>query len=414
MNIFRDSAKLILLLLPFVLLSQNHDQSIRSEYYAHLPFWESPYQPFKLASPITKVEAKKRIHAQVDYDVNNRVIATHIKIGNHYKDYEGFLGNIYINAPLTRVNYEGEKERHSFYDRFGNRIKVQGNVYQKVYSKDEYGRNTELIFLDSEGNETVDQIGVKSYKWIHQNDGSIIEERLDKEGVIVPLRGYFDLERTRMIFDNQGYFGTLQNVDQKGNIINTKNGVAVFNYYYDQQGRFDKWEVYDDNGKKAIGPSNTAGEKNTHYQYNLEDIIFFDTKENPATHWSGAERWHFEVDKYGNNLFLEFQDNTGNPMNAKNGYSKFTWEWSKDGRFLITEAYFDKDGVPTVHKQLGIHKLVYKRNKKGSITSRTYYNVNGNIANRKDGIAIIRISYDKNNMEIKREYYDKNEKKLDK
>lgn len=415
MILIKNTVKLITLLLIVSLgHNQNYNESFRSEYYAVLPFWESPYQPFKLAVPMTKGEAEKRIHVQVDYDSYNRIIASHVKIGKNYKDYEGFFGNLYINAPLTRVTYNGDKELHRFYDRHGNRINVQGNVFEKVYTKDRYGRNTRLIFFDSNKNETVDQIGVKSYNWIHQKDGSIIEERLNEKNEIVPLRGHFDLKRTRMIFDHQGYFKTLQNIDQEGNIINTKNGVAAFHYYYDQQGRFYRWEVYDEKGEKAIGPSSTSGEQNTFYTYDLENILFFDVNGDPATHWSGAERWHFEVDKYGNRILLEFQDSKGNPMNATNGFSKYLWKWSEDGRFLLSEAFFDKEGKPVIHKQTGVHSTVYIRNKEGMVISKVCYDIRGKIANRKDGIAMVKIHYDKKNKELKRVYYDKNKRKIEK
>lgn len=405
---------LLFLLFSTITIAQVELHSFRSEYYAHLPFWESPYQPFKLASPITQEIARKRIHAQVDYDSNNRIIATHIKIGKHYKEFEGFFGNVYINAPLTTISYESKRELHRFYDRFGNQISIQGNVYQKVYDKDGHGRNVKLTFLDIQGKETVDQSGVKSYNWTHQDDGSIIEERFNEKGEIVPLRGYFDLERIRMTFDDQGYFGVLQNIDKGGNLVNTKNGVAVFKYYYDRQGRFDRWEVYDKDGNKALGPSNTAGEQNTHYQYELENIIFFDTKGGPATHWSGAQRWHFDIDQYGNFTSLEFQNPKGNPMNANNNYSKSVWNWSSDGRYMTDEAFFDKEGKPAGHKQLGVHKILYKRNDKGLLVRITYLNVHGDIANRVDGVAIVKIDYDKNNLESERNYYDKNHNKLKK
>ncbi len=355
------------------------EHSVKTNYYAHLPFWESPYQPFKGASPITKAEADERIHLQFDYDKDNRIVAVHVKLGEHYKEFEGFFGNLYINAPLTKVFYDENEERHSFYDRFGNQTTVQGQVFTKVYEKDAHGRNIKLSFLNESGETTVDMFGVQHYFWLHQADGSIIEERLDAKGDIVPLRGQFELLRTRMFFDNQGYFKTLQNIDDNGNMVNTKNGVAQFHYYYDKQGRFDRWEVYDASGNKVIGPSNTSGEQNIHDQYDLKNIVFFDTKGNPATHWSGAQIWHFEVDHFGNRIALEFQDANGKPMNAYNDYAKRVWEWSSDGRFLLSESYFDEKGQPINHKLTGIHKIIHSRNKQGVIIGSKNYDANNNL-----------------------------------
>jgi len=343
-------------------------------FFANLPFWESPYVPFKGACPITAAEASKRVHLKLDYDKDNRVIAAHIKIGDHYKEFEGFFGNLYINAPLTKVSYHNNLELHDFYDRFGSRTTVQGNIYQKVYEKDEHGRNILLSFLDSKGAHTTDMFGVQEYRWSHQQDGGIIEERLDSKGKIVPLRGDFVLGRTKMYFNDQGYFGTLQNVDEKGRITNTSSGVAQYAYYYDAQGRFQRWEVYDANGERTRGPSHTSGEQNTFHGYDLENIIFFDASGHPATHWSGAQIWHFEVDRFGNRVLLEFRDGDGKPMNANNNYARRTWEWSEDGRHLLSETYFDKDGNPAEHKGTGIHKINYIRDAQGRVVDSKTFN----------------------------------------
>ncbi|MBR9914427.1 MAG: hypothetical protein GYB32_06300 [Algicola sp.] len=351
----------------------------REAYYAHLPFWESPYLPFKGACPITKTEASKRIHLQFDYNKDNRIVAVHVKLGKHYKEFEGFFGNLYINAPLTKIIHDSNKEYHSFYDRFENQTSVQGNIFTKLYEKDDHGRNIKLSFLNEAGEATVDMFGVQHYIWLHQTDGSIIEERLDKDGNIVPLRGQFELKRTKMVFDEQGYFRMLQNIDDTGKTVNTQNGVAQFHYYYDKQGRFDRWEVYDASGNKVIGPSNTSGEQNIHYQYDLKSIVFFGTQGNPAIHWSGAQVWHFEVDHFGNRTALEFQDATGKPMNANNDYAKRVWEWSNDGRFLVSESYFDENGQPVNQKQTGVHKISHSRNKQGVIVSSKRYDAKNNL-----------------------------------
>jgi hypothetical protein len=368
---------LILMLVSFNFLKAQ--DIFREVYYAHLPFWESPYQPFKGAFQITKDEASKRIHLKFDYDKDNRIVAVHVKLGEHYKEFEGFFGNLYINAPLTKVVYDEDKEYHSFYDRFGKQTTVQSHVHTKVYEKDSNGKNIKLSFLNEAEETTVDMFGVQHYIWLHQTDGSIIEERLDAKGDIVPLRFQFELQRTRMLFDDQGYFKILQNIDDNGNMVNTENGVAQYHYYYDEQGRFDRWEVYDASGNKAIGPSNTSGEQNIHYQYDLKDIVFFDSNGNPATHWSGAQIWHFEVDRFGNRIALEFQDASGKPMNANSDYAKRIWEWSKDGRFLLSESYFDEKGQPVNHKLTGIHKIIHSRNKQGVIVSSKRYDTNHNL-----------------------------------
>ena len=380
---------------------------MRSEYYAVLPFWESPYIPFKGAVPIPEDVAKERIHLQLDYDDRNRVTAAHVKIGMHYKEFEGRFGNLYINAPLTRITYHGNKETHTFFDRFNNQIQVQGNIYTKVYEKDERGRNVKLTFWDEEGNVAVDWYGNATYDWIHEPDGSIIEERRNPEGEITPLRGQFQFLRTRMTFGYDGYFSLLQNIDGQGQLVNAECGASTLRYFYDGQGRFLRWEVYDKNGNKATGPSHTSGEENTFYEYDLQDIIFFDGEGNPAMHWSGCERWHFDIDQFGNRISLIHQDRNGKPMNASRGYAETKMNFSDDGRFLLSQSHFDSDGEHTIHRDYGYHKIEYIRDQSGLILSINYLGTDGTPVERKDsGISTIKNEWDNNQKFIKSTAYD--------
>ncbi len=400
---------LLILAFLFACHSVKGQKVQRSEYYAVLPFWESPYLPFKGACPITKEKALKRIHLQLDYDTENRVVFSHVKMGEHYKDFEGFFGHLYINAPLTKVSYDAKKEVHSFFDRFGNQISVMGNVYRKIYQKDDYGRNTRLTFEDKNGDPAEDLFGNRVYDWQHEKDGSIIETRKNRTGALTALRGDFQLMRTRMMFGQGGYFSLLQNIDDNGNIIPTESGATTLNYYYDTLGRFSRWEVYDASGKATSGPSHTAGEQNTFYDYDLKDIIFFDDQGLPAVHWSGAERWHFETDTFGNRTSLTYQNNAQKPMHANNGFAQIRFHWSKDGRFLLAQEYYDEEGNKTRHKALGIHSIVYFRDERGLITAIKYEDEKGNPQSRADnGVFSVEYEYDVKGALVSRKRFDKN------
>lgn len=375
--------------------AQTVDKPHRSAYFAVLPFWESPYQPFRGACPISEAAARDRVYLKLDYNDHNQVTAAHVMIGDVYKDYEGFFGHLYINAPLTSVSYQDSTEHHHFFDRLGNQISVMGQVYTKVYAKDAYGRITELIFLDADGAPTVDNYGVQSYRWHHEADGSVIEIRRDTSGEIVPLRGQFQFLRTRIIFGADGYPALLQNINIQGQLVNAACGAATLRYFYDSQGRFKRWEVYDQEGRPARGPSHTGGEENTFYRYDLQDIIFFSPAGAPTLHWSGAERWHFEIDDFGNRTSLIYQSHDGQAMIANNGYAQIRYRWSPDGRFLQSQAYFDASGAPAQHARTGIHQISYQRDERGLILETNYRDEQGAITERKDnGVARTLRTYD--------------------
>ena len=394
---------LILTLFTEEVNSQNY---VRSEFFAVLPFWESPYIPFKGACPITEAEAMKRVHLKIDYDEENRVTTVHVKIGVHYKEFEGFFGHLYINAPLTKVEYANNKEVHSFFDRFGNSMAVMENVYQKVYEKDSMGRNVQLTFKNKAGAATSDAFGNMIYKWHHQSDGSIVEIRKDMDGNLTPLRGSFQFKRTKMVFGPGGYFGILHNVNEKGELINTESGISSFKYYYDSKGRFLRWEVYDKNGSLGLGPSNTAGETNSFYQYDLMDISFFNAELEPAQHWSGAERWHFDVDRFGNRTTLTYQSSDRSPINANRGYAKVQYKWSNNGRFLLSQSYYDESGLKTQNSTTGVHEIRYLRNELGQINEIKYLNEHGESTNRLDnGICGIRQEFNSDGVLISSKPY---------
>lgn len=371
MSIMR-SISLTLIILSFFLGEESHAQSRRSEYYAGIPFWESQMQPFKGEVPLTKQAAKERIHFRLDYDSLNRVVQSNVMIGDHLKAFEGY-SKLFIDAPLIKVTYPKGQEVHTFFNHYEEPISVMNGVFTKVFEKDTLGRNTSLIFLDDHGNQTEDYFGYVRYTWTHSADGSIIEERFSSDGTPGPLRGGFQFIRTRIIYGMDGYPHILQNIDSTGALINSPSGAATFKYYYDQQGRFDRWEVYDKEGNPAVGPSHTSGEQNIHYGYDLNEIRFFDRQRMPVKHWSGAERWVMEYDRYGNRTVRAFQTSEGALMNGYDGYAQHIYSWSGDGRWLQSEHYLDANGVPVNHERAQWSKKEYKRDAEGRVLATSVY-----------------------------------------
>ena len=106
----------------------------------------------------------------------------------------------HVNAPLTIVQYEENREIHSFFDHLQKRITVMNDVFIKVYEKDQFGRNIRLTFEDSLGNAASDYFGYHRYEWSHEANGSITEERFTPDGKPGPLRGSFHFMKTRCYF----------------------------------------------------------------------------------------------------------------------------------------------------------------------------------------------------------------------
>jgi len=384
------------ILLSLVLSTGIEAQDIsRSEYYAGMPFWESPIVPFQGEYPLTKTEAEKRINIKFDYDTQNRITQVSVRVGDQLKPFEGFFGNLYINAPLTRITYGEREELHHFFDIQDNQITVLNGVYEKVYTKDRYGRNTSLTYRTEKGDAAADQFGIQQFEWIYEKDGSVTELRTDTDGEIVPLRGDFQFLRTRITYGPDGQVNMLQNIDDEGKLVNAACGASTLKYFYDQYGRFERWEVYNKDGQVAIGPSSTAGEYNVFEGIELAGIVFFNELGNPATHWSGAERWGFAYDQFGNRTSLLYLDSEGAPKLANRGYAGVQYEWDAQGRFLNAQTYTGVDGKPMNHPSLGFATIKYKHDENGLLIETAYFDAAGELTNRKDNkIATVKYVYD--------------------
>lgn len=403
----RQTAAFILLIVLFLQVRLSAQEIARTEYYAGMPFWESPIVPFRGEYQITEEQAEKRINLKLDYDGQNRITQASVRLGNQLKSFEGFFGNLYINAPRTKVIYDERGSRHHFYDILGNRISVQTTVYEKRYETDKYGRNVRLTYLDRDGNQTEDQFGNRSFEWQYNADGSVTEVRLSKDGEIVPLRGDFEFLRTRITFGPDGHVNQLQNIDESGQLVNAKCGASTLKYFYDEFGRFLRWEVYDKEGQAARGPSHTAGEYNTFVGYELGDIIFFDEQGKPATHWSGAEKWRFTCDKFGNRTSLKYLDANNNSINGNRGYAGMTYKWDLSGKFLEQQTYINTMGQPMNHPELGYATVEYVHDARGLVTEIKYKDQKWLlVANRKNNVSITRHTYNDKGVLTSTQYFD--------
>ena len=360
-----------LFLFILLLSSAANAQVHRYEYYGDLPFWESPVQAFRGQTPLTLEQSKTRGHARVGYDQLNRIVEIQARQGESFKQFSRGFGNLYVHAVDTRISYSDEMEVHSFYDHLGNRIEVLGQVWEKRYTKDKYGRNIRLNFVNKAGDKIDNRFGYSHYEWAYPGDGSVVENRFNLEGEAKPHRPGFEFMRIRMVFDADGHLRLMQNVDDKLQPVASKSGAAQYRYFYNSFGAFDRWEVLDEQGKPALGPTGTAGEQYTYNHLGWTKIAFFDQQLKPTKHASGAVNWHAEYDDFGNMTARWFTDEKGQAISGRYGFHKVRYHYDKKGLQQIRQEYYDVnekitnniDGVATVHfKRHEDGRLMEKRN----------------------------------------------------
>jgi hypothetical protein len=362
----------------------------RHEYFAEFPFWESPVQPFKFASPLTKKDAQQRIHVQVGYDRQNRIIDIQTRQGDHFKSLGNFFSALYVHAVHTKVTYLGKKEIHRFYNKLGNRVTAWGNVWEKVYTKDQKKLYTKMEVFDRSNKPVNNSWGIANYTWQHQIDGSIVEERHSLKGELQTHRPGFEFERIRLHFDENGHLRLMQNIDDNHQLVAAKSGASQYAYFYDTSGAFERWEIFNSKDEPSVGPSNTAGEYYTRFADGSKLISFFNKTGGPAIHWSGAVHWKITRDDQGNILDLIYFDDKNQPANGNLGFAKIAYRWDEEGVNLDSKTFIDPMNQPTVHKD-GYSTTKFTYTKQGLLKEQGFYDLeNKLVVSSYEKAAIIR------------------------
>ena len=373
----------------------------RTAYFADFPFWESPIQPVKFEVPLGMEEAKGRIHVKVEYDAADRIVDMQVRQGDDFKELGNSYGAMYVHAVHTTIAYSDGKETHQFFNRFGHQIFAWGKVWQKVYTKDAKGRFTKLEFFDLDGKPVENSWGILRYEWEHQLDGSVIEVRLNKDGDIQPHRPGWEFKRIRLVFGSDGHLSTMQNIDDKGQLLQSASGAAQYSYYYESMGKFQRWEIYDTNGKPALGPTKTAGEFYTHDRTAGKKITFFDQEGRLTVHHSGATHWQIINDQYGNMIERSFYDQNDKSINGQYGYAKLVQIWDHKGKQIVSKKLFDQKNKPAAHID-GYHKIQFIYDDRGLLKEQRFMDLDGElIVSAYEKAAIMVYEYDAHGSRIK-------------
>ena len=383
----------------------SHAKPARYEYYAGFPFWESPIQPFVGETPLTEVQAKTRKHLRVGYDKHNRIIQVQRRLGDQFKEVEGREYELYLHQVHTQIQYEGNIAKHTFYDSFGNQVKVWGDVWTKVYESDEHGRFVKLSFTDENDKAIENSWGIAFYQWKHTADGGVIEERFGFDKQLKAHRRGFEFMRIKLFFASNGHLSLMQNIDESGNMIASASGAAQYRYFYDSLGRFKRWEIYDAKGIPAKGPTGTGGEFYDIDPKGYRRISFFNPEGNPDKHASDAVYWRRKYDEYGNVVELWFTDVNDNPIvcsQSYGGYARVRYIWDDAGLRLKRTEYLDVNGKLMLNAD-GIAQVYYDRHDNGLLKTIRYADTNGtNVKHSYFNVLSYQLIYDDSNKLVER------------
>jgi len=209
----------------------------------------------------------------------------------------------------------------------------------------------------------------------------------------------------------------MQNIDEKGVLVENNSGVAQDKLLFDKEGRWLGWNVL--NAKNQVhrgnGP-NVAKGINIPDQYGYETSIRYEDIDgssiiNSHGFW-GSKRFY---DNYGNYKYTQFIDSLGNPgINEQAGYCYAVYTWDDKGFNLLKIELLDVNKQPIIHKKRGYAIIEYEYNVFDNITKISYLGQNGEKINRKDnGVSYIIRNYNENHTLKKSNSYKKSNEILD-
>lgn len=381
-SIFAKGVVLRASLAAGVLLSMSASQDAaakphHTDYCFDVVFRETPYADIACASHTRAEYIGEAKHFELDYDDAGRLIEVRYVQKNNLRNYAGR----FVRAPKTRISFKDGAETRIYFNEYGHRTVVSGDVYETRIDLAPNGDRRSLTFFDVDGAPTENDFAIAKYSWVTEPDGDVIEKRYRLDGSLQRNRPGFGYFVTRFSYDARGLLRRMTNLGEAGETATEDDaGIVATQIQYDRNNRFTRWTnlAHDDAPKRGMSgiaeiryePSRFAGE---------QIAYFIDADGSPQkTRW-GAHIVDYEFDDYGNETLRRFLGVNNDPINANNGVGRIVSQWTEDGAYLKSRFYFDKDGAPAGVSDANIHERRTEFDTAGRPSKSVFYSLSGDI-----------------------------------
>ena len=370
------------------------------ERYAQLPFRETPFADIEGIHPLSEEQARTIKHFVLERDALGRVTEVSFRQGEAVVPLN-ISTNAVTHAPHIRIAYAGDSEIRLFFDAKGNPALANG-VFREIYTLDEAGNRTSLVFEDFDGNRTASDWGIFEYRWAVDRRGTVTEQRFDRGGTPAPIRPGFPFYCVKLHYDQRGYLALMENYgpDCEQLTLNELNG-AQDKLEYDRLGNMVAWNVYDDWERRSKGNGPGVARGVMEHDETGHTVREYYEDENGRI-MANSYGWTDTVatfDEHGNMTSRFNHDASGKRIdNPSLGFSGYTMSYDADGLRRVSMAYYDAEGEPAVHAMRGYHSVRTAYDPAGNRARVTFRSADGGLVNRLDScVAERRWSYDDRN-----------------
>ena len=253
--------KLVLLCITMALISfegaviadeAGKSKIVSSKFFRHIMFRETPFASYRGIYPVDSKTTPDFAHYKFSYDEQGRVREIQYQINDRIIRGNEVWDSFIWFAPKVKIDYQPNKEVHTYFNSRNEPFTAHGNVFKAVYQLDDKGQRTSLKFYDEKGELSENAWNIHRYEWRFANN-KVYEKRFDLKGEQRPLRPEFRFFEVELDYDNDGKLTFLKNLGLEGKPTNNDSGAGIDRIVYDHNGNFTRWQVYDKDGNPVEG-----------------------------------------------------------------------------------------------------------------------------------------------------------------
>lgn len=327
------------------------------------------------------------------YDENGNLV-------NLYNcEFHNFIGGYAI---MTQEYENGLLVSCKYYDKNGDRSCDFNGISRMDCEYDEAGRVVSQAVFNAADQRCVSLDGTWKITYKYNSDGQCINATFYNINNVIDNNRY-GIAMMEQIWEN-GFLVEQHFYDASGlpsNILNLQIGANTY-ISYDKNGNISKLKSVAADGNGVVMYHsfkwNSYGQIEKHTYHNANGEV----ESNPQ---NGVAIWNYNYDYQGRLSTCMFYNQNEIPCYNINGYAGIQQKYVSNSNQITGYDFYDLDGKSLIPDSLGVQKVRYTYSDR-SISSVRYYNSNHSpVANKATGVHLICIAYNNYHMPTKISYY---------
>jgi hypothetical protein len=272
-------------------------------------------------------------------------------------------------------------------------------------NRDEYGRETERMFLDASG-APVESNGVARIKKTYDPMGRVIvyetfgldgQRAIDTDGSVI----------TKYSYDPHGKLARREYMDGNNQLTLGDDGAAVIVFDRDRRGFVRAYQYFGVDEQPITGSGGWSVQQIVLDSFGNElEVRHFGIKGEPVLIKSGVHGWANTFDASGNKVEFAYRGLSWEPVAPVTGERISVYRYGYDARNRrISERFFDEGSVPVANKN-GTFGRETTYNDRGDVVSSVHLGADGKPGADSTGESRSETVYDNRGFVIEQRYFD--------